>query len=78
MLTYNTNNPSNRRFEVSTGVTMKNAVFWYATLYGSCVRPDVSAELRASIIRVTIGELGTTLAATSNRRALWGAVASYS
>jgi hypothetical protein len=33
------------------------------------VRTDVSEELRASFIRVTrIGELGTTLAVTSNRR----------
>jgi hypothetical protein len=32
------------------------------------VRTDVSEELSASFIRVTrIGELGTTLAATSNR-----------
>jgi hypothetical protein len=32
------------------------------------VRTDVSEELGASIIRVTrIGELGTTLAVTSNR-----------
>jgi hypothetical protein len=35
------------------------------------VRIDVSDELRASTIRVTrIGELGTTLAVTSNRRKL--------
>jgi hypothetical protein len=35
------------------------------------VRTDVSDEISASIIRVTrIGELGTTLAATSNRRTL--------
>jgi hypothetical protein len=35
------------------------------------VRTDVSEELSASIIRVTrIGELGTTLAVTSNRRAM--------
>jgi hypothetical protein len=35
------------------------------------VRIDVSEELSASIIRVTrIGELGTTLAVTSNRHAL--------
>jgi hypothetical protein len=37
------------------------------------VRTDVSWELSASIIRVTvtrIGELGTTLAVTSNRRRL--------
>jgi hypothetical protein len=33
------------------------------------VRPDVSEEINASFIRVTrIGELGTTLAVTSNRR----------
>jgi hypothetical protein len=33
---------------------------------------DVSEELRASFIRVTrIGELGTTLAVTSNRRTLF-------
>jgi hypothetical protein len=35
------------------------------------VRTDVSKELSASTIRVTrIGELGTTLAVTSNRRTL--------
>jgi hypothetical protein len=35
------------------------------------VRTDVQEELRTSIIRVTrIGELGTTLAVTSNRRTL--------
>jgi hypothetical protein len=35
------------------------------------VRTDVSEELRASIIRETrIGELGTTLAVTSNRSTL--------
>jgi hypothetical protein len=35
------------------------------------VRTDVSEEPRASIIRVTrIGELGTTLALTSNRRTI--------
>jgi hypothetical protein len=35
------------------------------------VRTDVSEELSASIIRVTrIGELGTTLAVSSNRRRL--------
>jgi hypothetical protein len=43
------------------------------------VRTDVSEELNASIIRVTrIGELGTTLAVTSNRRTLRASVASYS
>jgi hypothetical protein len=35
------------------------------------VRTDVSEELSASFIRLTrIGELGTTLAVTSNRRTL--------
>jgi hypothetical protein len=35
------------------------------------VRTDVSEEVRASFIRVTrIGELGTTLAVTSDRRTL--------
>jgi hypothetical protein len=42
------------------------------------VRTDVSEELSASIIRVTkIGELGTTLAVTSNRFTLRASVASY-
>jgi hypothetical protein len=37
----------------------------------SLVRTDVSEEPSASFIRVTrIGELGTTLAAASNRRTL--------
>jgi hypothetical protein len=37
------------------------------------VRTDVSEEPSTSIIRVTrIGELGTTLAVTSNRRTLRG------
>jgi hypothetical protein len=44
------------RFEVFTAVTMKNGVFWV---------------WRLPFIRVTkIGELGTTQAATSNRRTL--------
>jgi hypothetical protein len=34
------------------------------------VRSDVSEQLRATIIRMTVGELGTTLAITSNRRTL--------
>jgi hypothetical protein len=43
------------------------------------VRADVSEELSASFIRVTrIGELGTTLAVTGNRRTLRASVASYS
>jgi hypothetical protein len=39
--------------------------------YVAVVRTDVSDELSASFVRVTgIGELGITLAVTSNRRAL--------
>jgi hypothetical protein len=34
------------------------------------VRTDVSEDISASFIRVTIGELGTTLAVSSNRRTL--------
>jgi hypothetical protein len=42
------------------------------------VRTDVSEELRASFTRVTrIGELGTTLPVTSNRRTQHASVASY-
>jgi hypothetical protein len=42
---------------------MKNGVFWDVPL----VTTEVSEELSASFIRVTrIGELGTTLAITSN------------
>jgi hypothetical protein len=62
---------------------MKNAVFWDVTPYGSC-KNHVSEEFSASFIRVTrIGELGTTLALTSNRLTLRrntkrASVASYS
>jgi hypothetical protein len=39
--------------------------------YATLVRTDVSEELSAVFIRVTrIGEIGTTLAVTSNRRTL--------
>jgi hypothetical protein len=49
---------------------LMNDVFWDVTPCGSC-KNHVSEELSASFIRVTrIGELGTTLAVTSNRRTL--------
>jgi hypothetical protein len=49
---------------------MKNAVFWDVTPC-ALVRTDVSEEPSASFMRVTrIGELGTMLAVTSNRRTL--------
>jgi hypothetical protein len=47
---------------------MKNGVFWDVTPCGSC-KTDVSEELSASFIKVTrIGELGTTLALTTDAR----------
>jgi hypothetical protein len=49
---------------------MKNGVFWDFTPL-AIVRTDVSEELSASIIKVkSIGEQGTTLPVTSNRRTL--------
>jgi hypothetical protein len=49
---------------------MKNGVFGMLRR-GTLVRTDVSEELTASFIRVTrIGELGITLAVSSNRHAL--------
>jgi hypothetical protein len=55
--------PERVRLEVFTAVTMNSGVFWDVT--------DVSEELSASFIKVTrIGDLGTTLAVTSNRRTL--------
>jgi hypothetical protein len=55
---------------VFTAVAMKNAIFWELR-HVALVRVDVSDELIASNIRVTgIGELGTTLALTSNRSML--------
>jgi demethoxyubiquinone hydroxylase (CLK1/Coq7/Cat5 family) len=49
---------------------MKKTVFWDVTC-GVLATTDVSEEFIASIIRVErIGELGTTLAATSNRSTL--------
>jgi hypothetical protein len=49
---------------------MKNGVFWMLRQV-ALVTTDISDELSSSFIRVTrIGELGTTLAVTSNRRKL--------
>jgi hypothetical protein len=54
------------RFQVSTVVNMKNAVFWG----GSC-KNDVSEEISVSKIMVTKNdEIVTPLAVTSNRRTL--------
>jgi hypothetical protein len=47
---------------------MKNGVFWMLRSV-ALVRIDVSEELSASIISETrLGEVGTTLAVTSNQR----------
>jgi hypothetical protein len=47
-------------------VTMKNGVFWDVMLCGS-VRSKVSEELSISFFKVIrIGEIGTTLALSSN------------
>jgi hypothetical protein len=49
---------------------MKMAVFWMLRLVAH-LRSDVSEERVASIIRVTrMGELGTTVTVTVNRRTL--------
>jgi hypothetical protein len=51
-------------------LSMKNAIFW-DVMPCSSVSTDVSQEHSVSIIRLTrIGELGTTLAVTSNRSML--------
>jgi hypothetical protein len=70
----NTTEPEQRivciKFEVFTAVTMKNGVFWDVTPCDSCNNRRFG-ELSVSFIRVTrIGELGITLAVTSNRRTL--------
>jgi hypothetical protein len=53
---------------------VSSGVLWCVAL----VTSDVSGEFSASFIRVTrIGELGTTLAVTSNRRTLRRIVGSY-
>jgi hypothetical protein len=57
------------RFKQQTGRMVSSGMLRGEAL----VRTDVSEELNASFIRVTrIGELGTTLAVTSNRRTLRG------
>jgi hypothetical protein len=51
-------------------MTLKNGVFAMLRRV-TLVRTEVSGEPSASFIRLTkIGELGTTLAVTSNRRTL--------
>jgi hypothetical protein len=57
-------------FEVSTAVTIKTTSCEMLRCV-ALVIADVSEERRVSIIKVTrIGELGTTLATTGNRRTL--------
>jgi hypothetical protein len=54
------------RFEVFTAVTRKNAIFWDVTPCGSCKNRCFGGTWRRHI-RMTISELGTTLAVTSKR-----------
>jgi hypothetical protein len=62
-------------FEDETNGKLKNGVFWDVT---PCGEPTFRRNLSAYFIRVTgIGELGTTLAATSNRRTLRRNTKSY-
>jgi hypothetical protein len=56
---------------------MKNGVSWDVSRV-ALLRTDVSEELGPSIRVARIGELGTTLAATSNRRTLRRACVSSS
>jgi hypothetical protein len=58
------------RFEVFTTVTMKNGVLWDVTPCGSCKNRRFGGTYRLLHQDDKIGELGTTLAATSNRRTL--------
>jgi hypothetical protein len=56
--------------EVFTAVTIKNGVFWMLCRV-ALEKLEVSEERSASFIRLTrIGEIGTTLAVTSNRSKL--------
>jgi hypothetical protein len=66
-------------FEVFTAVTMKNGVFWDVTPCGSCKYRRFGGTWR--LLHQgdkKIGELGTTLAVTSNRRTLMKEVLSSS
>jgi hypothetical protein len=49
---------------------MKNGVFWVVTPCGSCKNRRFGGTWRPFIRVTKIGELGTTLAVTSNRRKL--------
>jgi hypothetical protein len=58
------------RFEVFTAVTMKNGIFWVVTPCGSCKNRCFGGTWRLLHQDDKIGKLGTTQAATSNRRTL--------
>jgi hypothetical protein len=51
---------------ITNNFASKDGVFWDVTPCGSC-KTDVSEELSAFIRVTRIGELGTTLAVTSNQ-----------
>jgi hypothetical protein len=58
------------RFEVFTAVTMKNGVFWVVTPCASYKNRRFGGTWRLLHAATKISELGTTQAATSNRRTL--------
>jgi hypothetical protein len=65
------------RYEVFTAVTMKNGSSGILRRV-ALVRTDILEELSAFFIKMTrVGELGTTLAVTSNRRMQHASVATY-
>jgi hypothetical protein len=60
------------RFEVFTAVAMKKYVSWDVTLCGSCKNRRLGGTYCLHYQVTRIGELGTMLAVTSNRRTLRG------
>jgi hypothetical protein len=64
---YNRKESDNVRFKVFTAVTTRMPSFGMLRCV-ALVRTDISEEHSTTIIRMRIGELGTMLAVTSNRR----------
>jgi hypothetical protein len=54
------------RFEVFTAATMKSVIFWDVTPCGSYKNRRFGEHIASTIRVKRIGELGTTLAVTSN------------
>jgi hypothetical protein len=58
------------RFGIFMAVTMTNAVFWDITPCGSCENRHFGERIAPVISVKRFGELGATLAVTSNRSTL--------